>query len=41
MALKLQMQQEFCVGYKYVHSAAQDLSIADVIINHFNELNLN
>ncbi|MBB1194762.1 HAD family phosphatase [Flavobacterium sp. SOK18b] len=29
----------FCVGYNSVHSAAQDLSIADVIINHFNELN--
>lgn len=29
----------FCVGYNSIHSAAQDLSIADVIINHFNELN--
>ncbi|OUD35243.1 HAD family phosphatase [Flavobacterium sp. FPG59] len=29
----------FCVGYNSVHSAAQDLSLADVIINHFNELN--
>ncbi|QZK90258.1 HAD family hydrolase [Flavobacterium sp. CHNK8] len=29
----------FCVGYNSIHSVAQDLSIADVIINHFNELN--
>lgn len=28
----------FCVGYNSVHSEAQDLSRADVIINHFNEL---
>ncbi len=29
----------FCVGYKSIHSEGQDLSEADVIINHFNELN--
>ncbi|MGO4905123.1 HAD family hydrolase [Flavobacterium sp. W20_MBD1_R3] len=28
----------FCVGYKSIHTEAQDLSEADVIINHFNEL---
>lgn len=28
----------FCVGYNSIHSAAQDLSEADVVINHFNEL---
>lgn len=28
----------FCVGYNSIHSEAQDLSSADVIINHFNEL---
>ena len=27
-----------CVGYNSIHSEAQDLSEADVIINHFNEL---
>jgi hypothetical protein len=27
-----------CVGYNSIHSEAQDLSKADVIINHFNEL---
>ncbi|MFV8366405.1 HAD family hydrolase [Flavobacterium sp. XS1P27] len=27
-----------CVGYNSVHSEAQDLSEADVVINHFNEL---
>lgn len=28
-----------CVGYNSIHSEAQDLSEADFIINHFNELN--
>lgn len=27
-----------CVGYNSIHSEAQDLSQADVVINHFNEL---
>jgi len=27
-----------CIGYNSIHSEAQDLSEADVIINHFNEL---
>jgi beta-phosphoglucomutase-like phosphatase (HAD superfamily) len=27
-----------CVGYNSIHSEAQDLSKADVIINHFKEL---
>ena len=27
-----------CVGYNSIHSVAQDLSEADVVINHFNEL---
>ncbi len=31
----------FCVGYNSVHSVAQDLSQADVVINHFNELGFN
>jgi hypothetical protein len=26
------------VGYNSIHSEAQDLSEADVVINHFNEL---
>lgn len=29
----------FCVGYKSIHSKDQDLSSADIIINHFDELN--
>ena len=29
----------FCVGYNSFHSKDQDLSEADVIINHFDELN--
>lgn len=29
----------FCVGYNSLHSKDQDLSEADVIINHFDELN--
>ena len=29
----------FCVGYTSVHSEAQDLSDADIMINHFKELN--
>ena len=28
----------FCVGYNSIHSEAQDLSEADVVINNFNEL---
>ena len=28
----------FCVGYNSIHSEAQDLTEADVIINHFNEM---
>jgi HAD superfamily hydrolase (TIGR01509 family) len=28
----------FCVGYNSIHSEAQDLSLADVVINHFKEL---
>jgi len=28
----------FCVGYNSIHSEAQDLSEADIVINHFNEL---
>jgi beta-phosphoglucomutase-like phosphatase (HAD superfamily) len=28
----------YCVGYNSIHSKAQDLSEADVIINHFAEL---
>jgi HAD superfamily hydrolase (TIGR01509 family) len=31
----------FCVGYNSVHSKDQDLSEADVVINHFNELGFN
>lgn len=29
----------FCVGYNSTHSKRQDLSQADVVINHFDELN--
>lgn len=29
----------FCVGYNSFHSKDQDLSLADVVINHFDELN--
>jgi HAD superfamily hydrolase (TIGR01509 family) len=29
----------FCVGYNSLHSKDQDLSLADVVINHFDELN--
>jgi HAD superfamily hydrolase (TIGR01509 family) len=29
----------FCVGYNSLHSKDQDLSEADVVINHFDELN--
>ena len=29
----------YCVGYNSVHSKLQDLSKADLIINHFNDLN--
>jgi hypothetical protein len=38
MASKQPKQRVFCVGYNSIHSEAQDLSKADVIINHFNEL---
>ncbi|SHM65912.1 HAD family hydrolase [Flavobacterium xanthum] len=31
----------FCVGYNSIHSEAQNLSEADVVINHFNELVFN
>jgi HAD superfamily hydrolase (TIGR01509 family) len=31
----------FCVGYNSIHSEAQDLSEANVVINHFNELSFN
>ena len=31
----------FCVGYNSIHSEAQDLSQADLIVNHFNELDYN
>jgi HAD superfamily hydrolase (TIGR01509 family) len=31
----------FCVGYNSIHSEAQNLSEADVVINHFNELGFN
>jgi beta-phosphoglucomutase len=29
----------YCVGYNSVHSKLQDLSEADIVINHFKELN--
>lgn len=29
----------FCVGYNSEHSKLQDLSLADIVINHFDELN--
>lgn len=28
----------YCVGYNSIHSKLQDLSEADIVINHFNEL---
>ncbi|CAM4162377.1 HAD family hydrolase [Flavobacterium weaverense] len=31
----------FCVGYNSIHSEAQDLTQADLIVNHFNELDFN
>ncbi len=31
----------YCVGYNSIHSKLQDLSKADMIVNHFNELNYN
>jgi beta-phosphoglucomutase len=31
----------FCVGYNSLHSKSQDLSLADLIINHFDELDFN
>lgn len=29
----------FCIGYNSINSKLQDLSLADVIVNHFDELN--
>jgi HAD superfamily hydrolase (TIGR01509 family) len=29
----------FCIGYNSIHSKDQDLELADVIVNHFKELN--
>lgn len=29
----------FCIGYNSFHSKDQDLTLADVVVNHFNELN--
>jgi HAD superfamily hydrolase (TIGR01509 family) len=29
----------FCVGYNSLHSKDQDLTLADIIVNHFSELN--
>ena len=29
----------FCVGYNSFHSKDQDLALADIVINHFDELN--
>jgi len=29
----------FCVGYDSIHSKNQDLSLADIVITHFDELN--
>jgi len=29
----------YCIGYKSEHSKMQDISLADMIITHFNELN--
>ena len=29
----------FCVGYDSIHSKNQDLSLADIVISHFDELN--
>nr|WP_315202721.1 HAD family hydrolase [uncultured Flavobacterium sp.] len=29
----------FCVGYNSFHSKDQDLTLADVVVNHFDELN--
>jgi HAD superfamily hydrolase (TIGR01509 family) len=31
----------FCVGYDSIHSKNQDLSLADIVITHFDELNYN
>ena len=31
----------FCVGYNSIHSEEQDLTEADIVINHFNELDYN
>lgn len=29
----------FCIGYNSIHSKGQDLSLADVVVSHFDELN--
>jgi HAD superfamily hydrolase (TIGR01509 family) len=29
----------FCVGYNSLHSKDQDLALADIVVNHFDELN--
>jgi HAD superfamily hydrolase (TIGR01509 family) len=29
----------FCIGYNSIHSKGQDLTLADVVVSHFNELN--
>ena len=29
----------FCIGYDSIHSKNQDLSLADIVISHFDELN--
>ena len=29
----------FCIGYNRFHSKDQDLSLADIIVNHFDKLN--
>lgn len=31
----------YCIGYKSEHSKLQDLSLADMVISHFSELNAN
>ena len=29
----------FCIGYNSIHSKGQDLTLADVVVSHFDELN--
>jgi HAD superfamily hydrolase (TIGR01509 family) len=29
----------FCIGYNSLHSKNQDLALADIVVNHFDELN--